>query len=306
MQVYKMPSKNHICICICTYKRPELLRRLLLSLEEQETEDFFDYSIVIIDNDSSESARDTVERFASQSKISIIYDVEAKQNIALARNKAIENAKGDFVAFIDDDEFPIKTWLFKLHSALNSHKPSGGVLGPVIPYYPEGTPRWLIKSKICDRPNHSTGASLNWKMTRTGNVLLCQKILKTNRFRFDPKKGRTGGEDKEFFKRLIEHGYTFIWCSEATVYEVIYSDRWKLSYYLNRSLMMGGVAGKKYAKYPLYLLRSFVSMLCYSSLISVSIFRGRHHLYRHFIRVVYDFGRVMGCLGIIFVRERRD
>ena len=34
-----------------------------------------------------------------------------KQNIALARNKAIENAKGDFIAFIDDDEFPLDQWL---------------------------------------------------------------------------------------------------------------------------------------------------------------------------------------------------
>ena len=34
------------------------------------------------------------------------YCVEPRQNIALARNKALQNAEGDLIAFIDDDEFP--------------------------------------------------------------------------------------------------------------------------------------------------------------------------------------------------------
>jgi hypothetical protein len=143
-------------------------------------------------------------------------------------------------------------------------------------------------------------------MTRSGNVLLSQKIFNENGFLFDAKKGRTGGEDKELFKLLMEHGYSFIWCREADVYEVIYPDRWKLSHYLYRSLMNGGVTGKEYGKYSTYLIRSFVSLLYYTALLSVSIFNGKHYIYKYFIRVVYDFGRVMGCLGIVFEKERRD
>lgn len=301
-----MGQKPHICICICTYKRSELLRRLLSKLEEQQTEGLFDYSIVIVDNDRSESARQTVESCTRQSKTSISYYVEPEQNIALARNKAIENAKGDFIGFIDDDEFPSNTWLLNLYTAFNTYQPNGGVLGPVFPYYPEGTPQWLIKSKICDRPNHPTGTILDWNMTRTGNVLLSKKIFDGNRFLFDAKKGRTGGEDKELFKLLMQHGHSFIWCRKADVYEVIYAVRWKLSHYLYRSLMNGGVTGKEYGKYSLYLIRSLISLLCYIVLLSVSIFSGKHYIYKYFIRVVYDFGRVMGCLGIVFVKERRD
>ena len=143
-----MSQKQHICVCICTYKRPEFLRRLLSKLEEQETEGLFDYSIVIVDNDRYESGRQTVESFARQSKISIRYYMEPEQNIALARNKSVENAKGDFIGFIDDDEYPSNTWLLDLYTAFNTYKINGGVLGPVIPHYPEGTPKWLIKSKF--------------------------------------------------------------------------------------------------------------------------------------------------------------
>lgn len=301
-----MSQKHHINVCICTYKRPELLRRLLSKLEKQETKGLFEYSIVIVDNDRFESARQTAEFCARQSNISISYYVEPEQNIALARNKAVENAKGDFMGFIDDDEHPSNTWLLKLYTAFNTYKPNGGVLGPVVPYYPEGTPQWLIKSKICDRPNHPTGTILDWNMTRTGNVLLSRRIFREKEFLFDSQKGRTGGEDKEFFKLLMEHGYSFIWCREAVVYEVIYADRWKLSHYLYRNLMNGGVTGKEYGKYSLYLIRSLISLLCYTVLLSISIFSGKHIIYKYLIRVVYDFGRVMGCIGILFVKERRD
>src|SRR5215831_20404674 len=92
-------SKHHISVCICTYKRPELLRRLLLKLEKLETNDLFNYSIVITDNDNTESARETVGSFASRSKIPVEYHVEPEQNIALARNLAVKHATGDFVAF---------------------------------------------------------------------------------------------------------------------------------------------------------------------------------------------------------------
>ena len=108
-----MGQKPHICICICTYKRPEMLRRLLSKVEEQETEGLFNYSIVIVDNDRSESARQTVESFARQSKISIKYYVESEQNIALARNKAVATAKGEFVVIFDADFVPKPDFLQK-------------------------------------------------------------------------------------------------------------------------------------------------------------------------------------------------
>ena len=99
---------KHISVCVCTYKRPQFLRRLLNELGDQDTHDRFTFSIVVADNDHLQSAKAVVLGFAAASTIPITYCVEHRQNIALARNKAIENATGDFIAFIDDDEFPIR------------------------------------------------------------------------------------------------------------------------------------------------------------------------------------------------------
>ena len=300
-------QKVHICVCVCTYKRPEMLLNLLSKIEEQETNNLFHYSLVIVDNDRFESARKPVESYAQHSNLQIRYFVELEQNISLARNKALENSIGDFIALIDDDEYPSKTWLLELYNAFFAYKPNGGVLGPVIPYYPEGTPKWLIKSKICDRPNHPTGTELNWNQTRAGNVLLSRAIFMEGPFLFDPKLGRNGGEDKELFKRIMDHGYSCIWCHEAEVYEVVYPARWKLSFYLYRSILNGGDAGREHSKKSFfYLIRCLGSFLFFFTLLLFSIFIGKHYIYKYFIRVAYDFARIMGCFHITLITVRYD
>ena len=46
----------HICVLICTYKRPQMLARLLDGLVSQDTGGLFTYSVVVADNDQHESA----------------------------------------------------------------------------------------------------------------------------------------------------------------------------------------------------------------------------------------------------------
>ena len=55
---------HHISVCICTFKRPELLTRLLERLENQRTDGLFTYSVVVADNDPAQSARQAVAAFA--------------------------------------------------------------------------------------------------------------------------------------------------------------------------------------------------------------------------------------------------
>ena len=85
-------------------------------LDRQETEELFKYSIVVVDNDRSKSAESVVSEFRRTSSIEITYWVEAEQNIALARNKALANTTGDFIGFLDDDEFPMHDWLLTYSS----------------------------------------------------------------------------------------------------------------------------------------------------------------------------------------------
>lgn len=294
----QMTKKPHISVCICTYKRPEMIRRLLSSLEEQETAVLFDYSIVIVDNDRYESARQTVESFAQQSKIPLSYYVEPTQNISLARNRAVENAKGDFIACIDDDEFPSDEWLLNLYKAILSNR-CAGVLGPVIPHYPDNTPKWLIKSNICERRSHKTGTVLNSEQMRTGNVLLDREMFNESYNRFNREFGRRGGEDQDFFSRMIATGRVFIWCDEATVYETVSPERWHKSFYIRKYLQMGGLSGELAWKWPIklkckFVVKSIIATSFYSLILPFSMLGGQHLFMKCMLKDLYFTAWIVG------------
>ena len=82
-----MTPKKHISVCVCTFQRPSLLRKLLDRLEHQQSNGQFSFSIVVTDNDSGQSSQRVVADFAASSGVAVKYSCEPQQNIALARNE---------------------------------------------------------------------------------------------------------------------------------------------------------------------------------------------------------------------------
>ena len=89
-----MGQKPHICVCICTYKRPKSAETIVVKLETRKRRASLTDSIVIVDNDRSGICTSKPRNPCRQSKISINYYVEPEQNIALARNKASREYQG--------------------------------------------------------------------------------------------------------------------------------------------------------------------------------------------------------------------
>ena len=81
------PGAPHISVCVCTFRRPELLRRALETLLQQRTEGRFTFSIVVSDNDAKQSSRQVAAAFAGERAIEVVYTSEPRQNIALARTR---------------------------------------------------------------------------------------------------------------------------------------------------------------------------------------------------------------------------
>ena len=296
-------TKPHICVCICTFKRPEQLARLLSRLREQVTEELFDYSIVVADNDLLESGRPVVESFSVESRIPITYAVEPRQNIALARNKTVENTTGDFIAFIDDDEFPLDHWLVTLYRTMQCFE-QDGVLGPVFPYFETEPPQWVLKGKLFERPGHQTGSILEPQNTRTGNVLMKRELFKDRNTWFNPAFGK-GGEDQDFFDRKIQAGHTFLWCNEAPVFERIPPERWQRKTLLNRALVRGQMAVRATKSQPRSFLRATVAVALYSSLLMFFLAFGHHYFMKYLIKICDHLGLVLTVLGINCVEEKQ-
>jgi glycosyltransferase involved in cell wall biosynthesis len=289
----------HICVCVCTYKRPLLLKRLLTELLRQRTEGKFTYSIVVADNDKDKSGESVVAEFRSSSTISIEYVVESRQNIAHARNAVVARSSGDYLAFIDDDEFPIPEWLLKLLTACNQYR-ADGVLGPVKRHFDEDPPTWMLKSRFYDRRVNPTGMLVEWHEARTGNVLLKREIILGDAAPFRPEF--RAGEDQDFFRRKIEEGRVFIWCAEAEAFEVVPPARWKRSYLLRKALLRGATAGLQPDCGMANIAKSAFAVMLYSIALPFALMGGQQHFMTLLVKLCDHAGKLLIVMGINPIR----
>ncbi len=290
----------HISVCVCTYKRPEPLLQLLEALAQQETDELFSYSIVVADNDSSRSAEATVDSFVQQTGLEIHYCMQPEQSISLARNTAIANAMGEFIAFVDDDELPIRRWLVTLFRALQAY-PADGVLGPVKPRFAKRPPEWIVKGRFYDRPTYATGFIIDWKKGRTGNVLLKRAILGPAEQVFR-KEFRTG-EDQDLFRRLIAKGHIFVWCNEALAYEVVPPMRWKRSVMLRRALLRGSSTAEHPTTGARDILSSIAAVPLYAMALPFAFFLGQDKFMLLLVKLCDHLGRLLAVIGFDPVKE---
>jgi len=292
---------NHISVCICTYKRPGFLKRLLGELADQATGGLFTYSIVVADNDQLQSAKDVLSDVANTSTMPITYYVEPRQSIALARNKAIENATGDFIAFIDDDEFPPKHWLLTLFNACNKYDVDG-VLGPVKPHFDEQPPTWVVKGKFYERSTYPTGLVIDWRKGRTGNVLFKKGILAAVEQPFRPEF--RAGSDQDFFRRMIEEGHVFIWCDEAVAYEVVPPIRWKRTFMLRSALLKGSMEPMTANFGARDIVKSVIAVLAYTAALPLALMLGQHRFMDLLVRLFDHLGTLLACLGMNPIKDQ--
>jgi len=295
-------EKPHICVCICTFRRCKMLLRLLEALDRLQTGNEFTFSVVVADNDSAESGRQSVEEFSRKSSLKIIYCVEPRQNIALARNQALAHSEGDFIAFIDDDEVPAADWLQKLLATCGKYY-ADGVLGPVRPNFEVPPPRWVLRGHFCERPEHRTGRLMHWDECRSGNVLFRKQILDLLSTAFNPDFG--SGEDKDFFMQLTQQGKVFIWCNEAVVYETVPPSRCTRSYMLRRALWRGHNIVKRPVGRMNLLARSAVAVPVYFLVLPALMLLGQHWFMRYCIKLCDHLGRMLAILGLNPIREHQ-
>ena len=290
----------HISVCICTYKRERLLRLLMDNLREQETGGNFTYSVVVADNDRAESARKVVADFSKGSSVPVTYCVEPQQNIALTRNRALEHVTGEYVAFIDDDEFPGKDWLLTLFNALHKYK-ADGALGPVKPHYETPPPDWVLRGKFHERPCYPTGFQIDWHKGRTGNVLLKRSIFPPGPA-FEPKF--LTGEDQDFFRRMIANGHVFVWCNDAVAYEVVPPIRWNRRFMLQRALLRGKVSVRHPTFSSVDVCKSLMAAPAYLLSLPLLFCLGHHLFMKYLISFCDHSGRILALVGIDPVREK--
>lgn len=289
-----------ISVCVCTYMRPPMLRRLLKELSRQDTGGLFTFSIVVADNDEARSAESTVEEFRALYQIPIVYCVEPRRNIALARNKVVSKATGDYIAFIDDDEFPAPLWLQTLIKNCRDFQVDG-VLGPVKRHFDQTPPAWFKKSSIYDRPVNRTGELVQWEDARTGNVLFRRQIIDGEADPFRPEF--RAGEDQDFFRRKTQEGFKFIWSADAVVFETIPPARWKRRYILRKAALQGATAALQPNCGPVNIVKSIIAVPLYLAISPIVFLLGQHRFMALMVKIFDHSGKLLMRMGINPIHE---
>jgi glycosyltransferase involved in cell wall biosynthesis len=230
-----------VSVCLCTYKRPDKLFQCLKSLLQQEFDQTFE--VIVTDNDSKRSGYHVIERLKESFQcagIPLLYLVEPVQNIALARNRSLQPARGELVAFIDDDECASSCWLEELCRVLVKTG-ADGVWGPVIPIVPESFPDWMRRSKLFHRENPKNYSILGEVGLRSGNALIKRKLLTLRSGPFDSALGRTGGSDPDLFLwiKRNELNVKYIWAAGAEVFEEVEGKRRYIRWHFRRAYRGG-------------------------------------------------------------------
>jgi succinoglycan biosynthesis protein ExoM len=287
-----------VSICIATYRRPEGLSRLLDSLDRLKLSIGIQVEVIVVDNDCEESAA-SVAQSRSGSLGSIRYCVEPRQNIALARNRALSQASGEWILFIDDDEVADENWVSE-YLKLAEREPFDGAFGPVLVQLEEVVTPWLDVETFYTLRRHPTGERLVAVDLYTGNAMVRRRLFDERSF--DPAYGLTGGSDSELFGRMLRSGARFLSCDEALVVECIPPERHRLGWLAQRAFR-GGCVHTRIARSSTpgdssrRALRAAAQLCGLTVLMPLVAFGGRRALARIVLRICTQAGHLWALMG---------
>jgi glycosyltransferase involved in cell wall biosynthesis len=130
-------------LIIATYNRAAHLRDTLSSLAALRTAD--SWEAIVVDNNSTDETRAVVEEAAERFPVELQYLFEPEQGKSAAMNTGIRAARGDVLAFTDDDVRVEADWLDRAGEALDRHE-CDFVGGKVLPIWGGARPAWLPNS----------------------------------------------------------------------------------------------------------------------------------------------------------------
>ena len=189
------------------------------------------WECIVVDNNSKDNTRERVEAFAAaHPTLQLRYCFEQNQGLSYARNRGIEEAKGEILAFVDDDERIVEEFVAAYVELFASHPEAMSAGGKIIAEYPTGRPRWM--SKYTERPianpmdfGQSVKLFPKGRIPGGGNMAM-RRVVFERIGMFDTSLGRTGkqligGEESDLFERIEAAGMACYYVPRAVMCHII-------------------------------------------------------------------------------------
>jgi succinoglycan biosynthesis protein ExoM len=232
-----MTEAPTVSIIIPTQRRLEPLMLAMLSALDQVGVDER-LELVVVDNDAVASARELVNNLACGAAFPVFYVHEPRSGVANARNAALERARGQFIAFLDDDEEAPPHWLAEL-LAVQRRFDADVVFGPVRGRAPEGVVKHRAYLESFFSREGPAEAGVIDHAYGCGDSLVRRSAMPDPDRPFSEGRNFTGGEDDLLFTTMQDAGARFAWAPDAFVWEDPVPERLSLGYTIPRAFVYG-------------------------------------------------------------------
>ena len=201
-----------------------------------ERPDGVDWELLIINNNSTDDTEIVVEQFKNRLPIRHVF--EPKQGLSHARNRAIEESKGEVIIWTDDDVLVDPKWLVEYIKGFKKYPEAAFFGGPIEPWFEVEPPKWIMRNfdlfstAFACRNKIFKGDTMinihNRYFPFGANMAVRKSAYSITTY--NPNLGRIGrkmigGEESLFFKKLVNEGYFGWWLPGAKVKHFIPRER---------------------------------------------------------------------------------
>lgn len=240
-----------ISICICTYNRAEKLSRLLANIDNNLIISAKDrIEILIIDNNSTDESKNIIDSYTK--KLPIRYLFEKQQGLSHARNCAINNAKGSWIIFTDDDVLLDAFWIQEYKKAIKTFLDADYMGGCIKPNWESGKPYWLKDDKLpllsgvfghYDLGDNNFRYETDDPVPYGGNFAVSKKLV-SHIGEFNTQLGVKArdsgrGEETDYFQRAIDEGFYGFYIGSAVCLHEVDETRFSTAYMYKHGLKKG-------------------------------------------------------------------
>jgi glycosyltransferase involved in cell wall biosynthesis len=235
-------------VALCTHNHADRLVRTLADLNALK-QPAAPWEFLVIDNGCRDDTPQLLARHAWPAGWQVHVVREDKLGLSNARNRAIAEARGDYVIFMDDDETADPDWLCAYERLIQAHDPDafGGSIRVMIE---DERPKWLSDELLgflgeLQRADAIQPLTDPYTSFNGGNFGFRKSVCDTVGG-FDALLGRkgadnTGGEEVDFYRRLLKAGFKVWWTPEAVIHHRIQAVKLNRSYFLDLHYRQGRV-----------------------------------------------------------------
>ena len=235
-----------ITVAICSYNRHDYLVDTLTDVNRFKATRQ-DAEVVVVNNNSTDGTADMLERFDWTSPVAFRTFNELKQGLSHARNRAIEEANGQFILFLDDDVYAKPEFLSQWVANLKAHPHLTGAGGRIVVHFDGKEPRWfppILHSILGHHFPYGKAQKYRRGAYPLGGHMLIKMDWFHERGAFNPLLGRNGkvlggGEEKDVFTKMKSDDVEVWFFPESVLRHRIGTSRLSREYVMRQAFGMG-------------------------------------------------------------------